>query len=110
VRDNYRSSFGIVETAGKAATVHVTLYAYASTTNTASVPIGERSYSIAAHEHRFFSDLTREMLGPHRDDYYDDLHDVHIAFQVIDGDGAVIPYVVTTESATGDRLVRSGPF
>lgn len=107
--NTYSNRFSLMETAGKSAVVRVTLYYYSTSGSTSEVPPPPRDYSLSPNTTTSLKDLVREFVGTHRDDLKD-LHDVRVDFQVIDGDGTVIPYVVTTESATGDQIVRSSKF
>jgi hypothetical protein len=48
----------------------------------------------------------RDVIGPARDTL-DDLHDVQVDLVVFDGDGGVIPLIISTENATGDMFMRA---
>ena len=109
--NSFSTAFGMAETSGKSAVVQVTVYYSAisgSLTGQQSVALPPRTYALTANGVTPLLDLRNEFFASHRDDFGD--LNIRVDFQVIDGDGAVMPYVVSTESATGDRLVRSGRF
>ncbi len=51
-------------------------------------------------------DMLRGVAGASRETAFGDLHNLQLQLEVVSGDGAVIPFVVVTENATGDSLLR----
>jgi hypothetical protein len=98
----YRTSLGLIGSPGADATVRLTvrfrhLLAFGTSMDTAS-----RDVTVSANQLLVIDDLVRFVVGPGRDGYTD-LRDVQLDVTVTAG-GAVIPYLVATENASGDLM------
>ena len=64
-----------------------------------------KEYTLRPGEVRHFADMTSEIIGPFRGTL-GDLHGMRFDVVVTGGEGAVVPYVLSTENATGDAILR----
>jgi len=103
----FRTALGLIETAGQSVTVRVTMrYAAAVPGGLADVRASaKREYTLSPRQVISFREIGREMFGPGRDSL-GDLHNLQIDVDVIGGQGAVIPYTVSTDNGSGDTVMR----
>jgi Leucine-rich repeat (LRR) protein len=95
-----RTGFGIVETSG--ASVKVRASVKLADGRVASVL--HRDIAVGANSAVAFDDLAAELYGPSRGEV--DLHDLQVDFEVVEGNGAAVVYLTSTDNATGDMNVR----
>jgi hypothetical protein len=104
---SFRTNFGIVETAGSAATVRVTVR-YEVASGLAS----ERAHAwteldVPANGFILASNLVRSVLGEDRDQFLGDLRNVEVDFEVAGGEGRVLVFTSSVDNGTGDSILRS---
>jgi len=103
----FRTAFGVAEVAGQSVTVRATMQ-YAYTTPGSKVTLrasAVREYTVAPNQPLLVTEMARALIGPDRDDMAD-LHDVQLDLEVVGGDGAAIPFVISTDNGTGDSLIK----
>ncbi len=98
----FRTNFGLIETAGAAATVRVTLRYVVPGAYTAAHVVAARDFPLAANQYVQYA--VRDILGPNAPD--SDLHNATMEFYVVSGSGSVIPYVSSVDNGTGDSILR----
>jgi hypothetical protein len=96
----FRSNLGMVETAGKSATVQLTLITADGHT------LGSKEITLAAHQYSSLNRISQAVLGEARL-LYGDLSDLSLKVEVAGGDGAVAFYVSSVDNGTGDSITRS---
>lgn len=103
----FRSGFGLIETAGKSVTVRATLrYAATVPGGLANVrATASKEYQLAPRGALTVTDLGRAIFGPGRD-AIGDLHNLQLDFDVVSGEGAVVPYTLSTDNGSGDSVMR----
>lgn len=98
----FRTGFGILETSGSPVTVRASLKLASGKSPLATVLM--RSVSLDSDGAVAFEDLAAALFGDARGE--SDLHDLQVDFEVTEGDGAAVVWVVATDNATGDAIVR----
>ncbi len=101
----FRTNFALIETAGKAAEVRVTVRCVYPSGNVSASITGSRQYSLAPRQLLLLGGLVREVLGPGRETI-GDLRNVQIEFAVTAGDGTVEVFTSSVENGTGDAILR----
>lgn len=99
----FRTSYGLVETSGVPVSVRARILigeSYSLVTATTT-----RTFDLGAGQQVLLPELLRSFTGAARDGY-GDLHDLTIEFEVIGGNGSVVPFLVVTDMATGDPVVK----
>jgi hypothetical protein len=99
-----RTTFGFVETSGQEATVRARLYLDGGR-NLAGAII-YRDYTIGPGQQIIAENLVRSIIGDSRETSLGELHGIQLHVEVISGRGSVIPFVIVTENATADALLR----
>ena len=102
----FRTSYGFVETAGKAATVRASMTIVEARTVFAVRATVAREFQLAPHQEIVLDDLVRSIAGAGRETEFGDLHGLQLQLEITAGDGAVLPFVVVTDNGSGDSLVR----
>jgi Leucine-rich repeat (LRR) protein len=100
----YRTSYGFVESSGAPASVRVTLLL--SDGHSLVSTIVSREVTLAAGQLTVLNDMVRSIVGETRETSYPDLHNLQLAIDVSSSTGAVVPFVIVTDNATGDTLLR----
>ncbi len=101
----FRTNVGLVEVTGAPATVRLTLsYIYPLGRISARGTVS-REYPLAAREFRLISVIANELLGSARTSL-GDLRNLQLDFEVVSGEGAVIPFATVTENGTNDTILR----
>jgi hypothetical protein len=98
----FRTSVGLLETAGKDVTVRLTvryMYAYQSTTQ--HPPPVSADFALKANQLLVIDDLVRSIIGSQRDQY-GDLHNVQLDVEIASGAGVAIPFALSTDNGSGD--------
>ncbi|HXI12911.1 MAG TPA: immunoglobulin domain-containing protein [Thermoanaerobaculia bacterium] len=103
----FRTGFGLIETSGKSVTVRATLrYAAAVPGGLANVrAVASKDYALAAGGAIVIPEVARAIFGPGRDSV-GDLHNLQLDFDVVSGEGAVVPYTISTDNGSGDSVLR----
>ncbi|HYI09386.1 MAG TPA: fibronectin type III domain-containing protein [Thermoanaerobaculia bacterium] len=102
-----RTGYGLTETAGAAVKVRATIIFDNPGAKTTAVT--SRTYSLAPREQLLIPELVRSFAGPARDTLFDDLHGLVLQLEVVEGAGAVVPFVVATDLGTGDTSLDVRP-
>ena len=100
----FRTSFGLVETSGRTAVVRARVFLDEGR-GLASAAI-YRDFSITPGQQIVEDQLVRAIVGPSRDTSLGDLHNVQLRIEILSGQGSVVPFVMITDVATGDSLMR----
>lgn len=103
----FRTNFALFETSGGPVTVRVTVSYSDGLQLTAGGASAARTFSIGPYQYVQFSGLLKTVIGDTRDTALGDLHNVQAKFEVIDGAGAVIPFITSTDNGTGDTVLRT---
>ena len=98
-----RTSYGLTESSGASVKVRVRIIIDESNPLTATIT--SKTYTLAAGEQVFLPELVRSFAGAQRDTLFGDLHNLTLEFEVIEGDGSVVPFVIATDIASGDSNV-----
>ncbi len=98
-----RTSYGLTESSG--ANVKVRVRIIIDESNPLTATITSKTFTLAAGEQAFLPELVRSFAGNQRDTLFGDLHNLTLEFEVIEGDGSVVPFVIATDIASGDSNV-----
>lgn len=102
----FRSNIGLVETRGFSVKVRLTLHNVVPEGATAlSAATIFKEYTLAAGESMSLNGIAQEILGARRSLFRKDLKDLFVDVSVVDGTGAVIPYVSTVDNGTADQIL-----
>jgi hypothetical protein len=96
---------GLVEVAGKNATVEARIYYNVQTVKTSTTDSASTTFTLSPHQFLLIGSFTNAILGSKRA-ALGDLHNVTIEFTVLDGDGTVVPFVTSVDNGTGDSTFR----
>ncbi len=99
----FRTSYGLVETSGVPVSVRARILigeSYSLVTATTT-----RTFHLGPGQQVLLPELLRSFTGTERDGY-GDLHDLTVEFEVIGGNGSIVPFLVVTDMATGDPVVK----
>lgn len=103
----YSSDLLLVETQGAEAGVRVTIhFTYAVSSALSSEIVAATDVAVAPHGIHIMRDIVSAVMGAQRS-RYGDLTNVMLDVEVISGEGAVIPFVQTIDSASHDVVVRT---
>jgi hypothetical protein len=102
---SFRSSLGLVEVAGKSATVQVTIYYNTQTVKTSTTEAASATYSLGPNGFMLIGSFTNNILADKRA-ALGDLHNVSVEFTVLDGDGQIVPFISSVDNGTGDSTFR----
>lgn len=98
-----RTGYGFAETGGATAKVRARIII--SETNALVSTVTERTFTLAAREQIYLPELVRSFAGDLRDTAYGDLHGLVLEVEVIEGAGAIVPFVMATDVGTEDVSV-----
>jgi Leucine-rich repeat (LRR) protein len=101
----YRVDLGLIESAGAAVKVRVTLSFYDGRALLA-VSIPTRTFDLGPKQILRISDIATAILGEATRSSLGDLHDVQVRIEVIQGEGAVTPFIESIEASSGDSVFR----
>lgn len=99
----FKTSYGLVETTG--APVSVRARILIGETNALVTATTTRTFELAAGQQVFLPELLRSFAGNDRDGF-GDLHDLTVEFEVTGGNGSVVPFLVVTDTGTGDPVMK----
>lgn len=102
----FRTNFGLVETEGQSATVRVSVRFPNGRDLAIGGSQGSLDYVLQPHQMVLVPRILSSILGDARDQVFGDMHNVQARFEVVSGNGAVIPFVTSTDNGTGDTLFR----
>ncbi|HVT02096.1 MAG TPA: hypothetical protein VHL58_01835, partial [Thermoanaerobaculia bacterium] len=103
----FRTNFALVETSGKSATVQVSVYFADGTQLTSGEANGSKALAVGPNQYLQINGLVQAIIGESRETSFGDLHNVKVRFDVIGGEGAVIPFITSTDNGTGDTVLRT---
>ena len=98
-----RTGYGFVETGG--ATTKVRARIIISETNALVSTVTERTFTLAPREQLFLPELVRSFAGNLRE-AFGDLSGLVLELEVVEGTGAVVPFVMTMDVMTEDVSVQ----
>jgi Leucine-rich repeat (LRR) protein len=98
------TGYGFTETGG--ATTKVRARIIISGTNSLVSTVTDRTFTLAPREQLFLPELVRSFAGPLRDTAFGDLHGLVLELEVIEGTGAIVPFVMTRDVGTEDVSVQ----
>lgn len=98
-----QTSFGLVETSGRGVTVQAEIV-FSDPTALASA-VTSRTYTLAPFQHVFVAELVRAFAGAARESL-GDLRGLTLEVRVTSGEGAMVPFVIATDTGTGDTNLR----
>ncbi len=102
----FRSSLLLLETAGQASTVRVSVwYTFPAGVLLSVQTVSSKDFVVGANQTLVIRDLSRSIIGPQRDSY-GDLRDMQVDVEVVGGSGSVLPFIESVENATGDVVMR----
>lgn len=99
----FRSTLGLVESGGSSVKVRATLLLPSGRTLTASV---FRDITLPANGMVTLEGIGKSILGSMRELGHPDLHDLQLRLEVVEGAGAVTPFVILTDNGTEDSILR----
>jgi len=101
----FRTNFALVETSGQPATVRVTVHYTTTTALTTGTTSASRDFNLAANQFLLMGGISREILGPGRDEL-GDLHNLQVDFAHVGGAGTVEVFLSSVDNGTGDSILR----
>ncbi len=102
---SFRSSLGLVEVAGKSATVQVTIYYDTQTIKTSTTEAASATYNLGPNGFLLIGSFTNNILGARRA-ALGNLHNVSVEITVLDGDGQIVPFISSVDNGSGDSTFR----
>jgi hypothetical protein len=102
--NTFRTSYGFVETSNDSVTVRATVVI--SDTKALASAVLAREFTVAPRQQLVFDELVRSVAGPLRDSAFSNLHGLQLRIDVIGGKGSIVPFVIVTDNASGDSIVR----
>ncbi|HVS31711.1 MAG TPA: hypothetical protein VMS98_09670 [Thermoanaerobaculia bacterium] len=106
-RGTFKSTLGLIETSGAEVTVRVTLrYSY-PLMKVSALERRSRDITLKSREMVQIENLGKWVIGADRQ-LLSDLHNVSMDIEVVGGNGAVLPFVISTENASGDLIFQGG--
>jgi hypothetical protein len=100
----FRTNVDMVETAGAAATVRVTLL-FADGRSLAGGPVASKDYALQPNQLFRINRITNDILGAKRAEF-GDIRNFQLKFEVVSGSGRVAVTVSSTDNGTGDSILR----
>jgi Leucine-rich repeat (LRR) protein len=98
-----RTGYGFAETGGGIAKVRARIII--AQTNALVSIVTEQTFTLGAREQILLPELVRSFAGDLRDTLFGDLHGLVLEVEVIEGLGAIVPFVLATDVATQDVSV-----
>jgi hypothetical protein len=103
----FRTNYGMLETSGNSVRVRVTVkFSFPAGPKTTGSSSASKDYDLAGNQFLLINGLTADVLGPARNSL-GDLRNIEAAFQVIDGEGAVMVFTSSVDNGTGDTILRT---
>ncbi|HEU5161674.1 MAG TPA: hypothetical protein VFV54_00880, partial [Thermoanaerobaculia bacterium] len=102
----FRSNLGLVETGGAPARVRVTMHYRVPSALVTQIGSASRDYDLAANQFLLVGRIADNILGEFRA-ALGDLRNVQLDIEIVDGSGAVIPFLTTVDNGTGDSILRT---
>jgi hypothetical protein len=103
----FRTNFGLVETAGKSATVRLTLH-FRHPQGTRLTIVGSASKDIFINPNEFYfrQFIAQEILGDFRQSLQGNLKDLFLEVEVIGGEGRIIGFTSSVDNGSSDQLFK----
>jgi hypothetical protein len=98
------TTLGFAETAGKGATVRVSMLYFDGFSLAAT--ISTRDFTVGANHVVLLPNIARAIVGDARETELGDLRDIQLEIRVVSGDGAITPFAIATDNGSGDEFVR----
>ncbi|HEY0594158.1 MAG TPA: hypothetical protein VGF40_20475 [Thermoanaerobaculia bacterium] len=103
----FRTNLGLVETAGKGATVRVTVhFRHPVSTTVTAVGSASKEFVLAPRQFLLLQGIAAEVLGEFRASLKGNLKDLFADFEVVSGEGEVIAFTSSVDNGTGDQLFK----
>ena len=102
----FRSNLGLVETSGLPARVRVTMRYRVPSALVTQVGSASKEYELQPNQFLLVGRIANDILGDFRS-ALGDLRNLQLDIEVVDGDGAVIPFLTTVDNGTGDSILRT---
>jgi hypothetical protein len=103
----YRSNLALLETAGQASTIRLTLrYRFSAGTRTTAEGVNTLDVSMEPNKLTVVNDLSRTIIGAKREGY-GDLRNMQLDVEVISSSGRVIPLLQTFDNGSDDVTIRT---
>jgi hypothetical protein len=102
----FRSNLILVETEGLPVRVRVTMHYRVPSALVTQVGAAAREYQLEPNQFLFIQRIADNILGTLRTSI-GDLRNVQLDIEVVDGGGAVVPFVTTVDNGTGDSILRT---
>ena len=102
----YRSTLGLVESAGQPVTVKLTLrYTFSAGTRTTAQGLSTTTVDVPANRLVTLNEIARTIIGNARENY-GDLRNMQLDVEVVSGGGSILPFVQTIDNASADSAIR----
>ncbi|MBI2214096.1 MAG: hypothetical protein HYU52_10655 [Acidobacteria bacterium] len=98
------TTIGFAETAGKSATVSVSMLYFNGQSLAATIT--SREFSVGANSVVLVPNVARAIVGDARERELGDLRDIQLEIRVTAGEGAITPFAISTDNGSGDAIVR----
>ncbi|MFA6956180.1 MAG: hypothetical protein WC538_09935 [Thermoanaerobaculia bacterium] len=98
------TTLGFAETAGKSATLRVSML-YVDGFSLAAT-ISTREFTVGANQLLLIPSIARAIVGDARETELGDLRDIQLEIRVIAGEGAITPFAIAADNGSGDAIVR----
>jgi hypothetical protein len=103
----FRTNLAFVETTGQPATVRATLQVTFPGGELVSVVAeASKDFTVAGGKMLVIDDIASAIFGPSRSSL-DDLNDMTLDVEVIDGSGHVVPFLQSIDNGSGDMMIRT---
>lgn len=99
-----RTDVGLMESSGSPVKVRISVKVFDGSRLASAIV--HRDFAVGPRELLYVRNISSAIIGPERDVLFGDLKDLQLELQVIEGEGAVTPFVVTVENGSGDTRVR----
>ena len=98
------TTIGLAETAGKSATVRVSMLYFDGTALAATLT--SKEFAVGANSVLLLPNIARAIVGDARERELGDLRDIQLEIRVTAGEGSVTPFAIATDNGSGDAIVR----
>jgi len=98
-----RTAYGFTESSG--ATVKVRARIVIDSASQLVAISTTRTFTLAPREQVYLPELVKSFAGDARNTLFGDLHNLTLEVEVIEGSGSVVPFVIATDTASGDTTM-----
>ena len=103
----YRTTLGLIETAGQSATVRVTMrYYFPAGLVLSGYAESAKDFALSPGQFLLVTDAMKAIIGDARSSF-GDLHNVQVEIRVTDGNGRILPFLQSIDNGTGDTILRT---